>query len=374
MGKSLKGKELGVGISQRKDGLYQGSFTDCYGKRRFVYGKTLKEVTKKLNDKKHEDTIGTSIKPNDYTLEEWFEYWVKNYKANVRDSTTMCYYKRFTHIRESLGKMRLDKLNSIQFQTELNHIESTSVRELLYKDLKNMFHRAVKAHILKENPLEDVVIEHYDPGIEKRVLSDYEVDLIKEYATGTFLDFINIQLNTGMRGGEILGLTWDYVDFENNTIKVRQTYIYFTDKEGHLVTELHKPKTRRGNRDIPMTEEVKEIFLRLHKQRKEKSDDPLDNIILRSKRGNPISVNYTSKWFHALVKKINKNNPDVGFEEFTSHALRRTFATNAIKNGMNPKTLEYILGHSSFDMTMDLYCRNRSEDVREQMQKIGKLA
>ena len=376
MGKSLKGKELGLGITQRKDGLYQGTYTDSFGKRKFVYGKTLKEISKKLNEKKHENEIGISVNPQSYTLNEWFDVWLKNYKINILNTSKANIYYYYQHIRKSqIGNMRIDKINSLMIQNVINSIENYPSRRKAFTVIHDMYNRAVKLKIIKENIVDDVVVNTEDKiPANERVLNDNEVELVRQYSVPNYTinKYIIIALNTGMRCGEILGLRWGDIDFENGVIHVRHTYIIASSPSG-MIKELHNPKTRKGVRDIPMTKEAKETLIDIRTNNtKLIKDNEYKNFVFLSKKGTGIKLASINSQISNIVKSIKKHTGNE-FENFTSHALRRTFATRAIRNGMNPKMLQYILGHSSLSMTMDLYCKVLENDVKEQMKFIGEM-
>ena len=364
MGKSLKGKELGIGITQRKDGLYQGNFTDVFGKRHFVYGKTIREVTQKLNDKRHKEAIGTSTDCDNYSLNEWFDYWLKTYKTKCRNTSIAAYSIIYNNcIKEQLGSIKLSKLTPIIIQTALDKIEKKTMKVKAREVLCDMFSWAVKIKLIRENAAENVYVDTSKPPKTKRFLEDYEVDLIKKYgAKRCFYNFFIIGLNTGMRGGEIIALKWKNVDLDNNIIHVRETFV---DKyyDGKSIREDHPTKTTDGVRDIPMTKELKELLTSLKSNNNIRPDDN----VLKTRNGTILSLCNIDNSFKSIVNLINKKE-SCSMEYFSSHAIRRTFATNAVKNGMNPKVLQYIMGHSSFQMTMDLYCQLSIDTIKSEME------
>lgn len=145
---------------------------------------------------------------------------------------------------------------------------------------------------------------------EKRILSAQETKLLLDSSKGGMMcPIFVVALGTGMRIGEILGLTWDCVDFEN--------------------------------------------------------------LVFTSKTNNPLNASNIKDSINYIVAKINRENPDFYFEHLTPHGLRHTFATNCIERGMTPKTLQKIMGHSSLQMTMDLYCHVREDTLKEEMEKVA---
>ena len=113
MGKSLNGKELGKGISQRKDGLYQGRFTNRFGKKQTVYGNTLNEARKKLREAQYEDEKCLNVVTKDITLDEWFEVWMNTFKKNCRDSSKESYKTEYDRLQKALGWRKLTSLNLV---------------------------------------------------------------------------------------------------------------------------------------------------------------------------------------------------------------------------------------------------------------------
>lgn len=103
MGKSLNGKELGKGLSQRKDGLYQGRFVNRFGKKQTVYAKTLNEVRQKLRNEQYEDEKALNVVTKDVTLDEWYEIWMDTCEKNCRASTKETYAGHYRRIQKALG-------------------------------------------------------------------------------------------------------------------------------------------------------------------------------------------------------------------------------------------------------------------------------
>ena len=166
-------------------------------------------------------------------------------------------------------------------------------------------------------------------------------------------------LNTGMRMGEIIGLTWDSIDFDN----------------GDAIYEFHPPKSKAGKRRIPMSKQVKEMLL----EQKQWHDNlakrfnavpGFEDLVFTSKTNRPLNASNIKDSINYLVARINIGNPDINFQHFTPHCLRHTFATNCIEKGMRPKTLQKLLGHNSLQMTMDLYCHVHDDVLKEEMAAI----
>lgn len=379
MGKSLKGKELGKGITQRKDGLYQARFVNRFGKRQTIYAKTYNDITKKLRDSQYEDEKQLNIVNSNMTLDEWYVVWLETCKMNCRDTTKRTYKIQYNRLREELGWRKLKDLNLVVIQKAFNHLKTDSSRRDCKAVLVDMLNRAVEADLLNKNAALSVntKIERKE-AVEKRVLTTEEIKLLYQSSKGSQLyPFFVVALNTGMRIGEILGLTWDCVDFDNNMLRVEKTLCHLPNN-GNAIYEFHPPKSKAGKRNIPMSKQVKEVL----QEQKAWHDGILtrfqpqagfENLVFTSKTNHPLNASNIRTAILYLVDRISEVNPAEKFERFTPHCLRHTFATNCIAKGMRPKTLQKLLGHNSLQMTMDLYCHVLDETLKEEMAIVAEM-
>ncbi len=379
MGKSLKGKELGKGITQRKDGSYQARFTNRFGKRETIYAKTATEITRKMREEQFKDDKQINFVDNDITLDEWFDIWMDIHKRNCRNSTKRTYEINYNRLRESLGWRKLSTLNLLTLQKAFNDLLSDASRKSSKTVLVDMLNKAQEADLVLKNIANqiNVVVDNMQRE-EKRILTQQEIDILLESSRDNRLyPIFVVALNTGMRIGEILGLTWDCVDFEKNMISVTKTLSYLSnDGRGHY--EFHPPKTRAGKRRIPMRIGVKSVLENQKRIRQEMERHILpqkgfEELVFTSSFNNPLNAMNIKDSINCLVKRINKENPGIEFKHFTPHTLRHTFASNCIASGMNPKTLQRILGHSSLQMTMDLYCHVLDETIVKEMSSICEM-
>lgn len=379
MGKSLNGKELGRGITQRKDGIYQARFTNRFGKRQTLYAATVTEITKKLRDEQYNDEKQLNVIGAGMTLDEWYEKWITTCKKHCRDTTKRTYTIQYNRLKESLGWRKLSRLNLIILQDAFNQLETDKMRCDCKALLVDMLNSAVEADILHKNIAVGInpIIDN-DSREEKRILSDKEIEIIlQESKGGQLYPFFIVALGTGMRIGEILGLTWDCVDMEKGTILVNKTLCYLPGN-GKALYEFHQPKTKAGKRMIPMTVDVRDAFrdLKIRKDRIAIRHNPrvgMENLVFCSKTNNPVNEANIRGAIRHLIKKIIGKYSEQHFELFTPHGLRHTFATKAIAKGMRPKTLQKILEHNSLQMTMDLYCHVEEYTLKEEMSLMGKV-
>lgn len=151
MGKSLKGKELGKGISQRKDGLYQARFINRFGKRQTIYAKTYNDITKKLRDAQYEDEKQINVVTSNMTLDEWYNVWMTTCKKHCRDTTRRTYSVQYNRLREELGWRKLTNLNLVIIQNAFNNLKSDKSRRDCKALLVDMLNRAFESDLVNKN-------------------------------------------------------------------------------------------------------------------------------------------------------------------------------------------------------------------------------
>lgn len=151
MGKSLNGKELGKGITQRKDGLYQGRFVNRFGKTKTIYGRTLNEIRQKLRKEQYEDENAINVITKEVILDEWYQIWMNTCKKNCRNSTKETYAGHYKRIQKELGWRKLTSLNLIMIQNAINDLDSDNERKNSKKILVDMLDKAIDSDLLTKN-------------------------------------------------------------------------------------------------------------------------------------------------------------------------------------------------------------------------------
>ena len=372
MGKSLNGKELGKGISQRKDGVYQGRFTNRFGKKQTVYAKNLKEVRQKLRDEQYEDEKCLNVVTKDVTLDEWFDVWMNTCKKNCRNSTKESYITHYERIKETLGWRKLTSLNLIILQEAFNELCSDNARKNSKKILVDMFNKAIDTDLLTKNVAKQInTVISKEQKKERRVLTAEETEVFLEEAkSSSYYNLFVLAFETGMRIGEIMGLTWEDIDFNKKVLYVRHTLCYFR-KDGKYIFEMHDCKTVNSKRTIPLTTKAYDALRRQQFQKKrieskgKMAPEEYKNLVFVTKNNRPTQQFIVQETIDLLLNHIREK--DLTFERFTPHCSRHTFATRCIERGMQPKTLQRLLGHASLQMTMDLYCHVTDDTLVEAM-------
>lgn len=245
-----------------------------------------------------------------------------------------------------------------------------------------MYNKAIDADLVLKNiamQINTVVTKDGNPE-EPRVLTENETKLFLQVAEKyRYFNEYSLALETGMRIGEILALKWSDIDFVNRAIYVNRTLVYVKceDKDdpnyGKYRYLFHPPKTDKGKRRIPMTLKAYQVLKRQELWKNgiaakgHKAPEGFEELVFVTTRNTPISPRDADKIMQDISKDINRL--DSGFEPLSPHTLRHTFATRCIERGMNPKTLQIILGHSSIQITMNLYCHVTEDTLISEMSK-----
>ena len=377
MGKSLNGKELGNGISQRKDGLYQARFINRFGKRQTIYAKTLNEVRHKLRTEQYNDEKAINVVDENMTLDEWFDIWLSTCKKNCRSSTKGSFITHYKRIQEELGWRKLTSLNLIVMQEAFNKLKTDNARKNSKKILVDMLNKAVDTDLLVKNVAKQInTVIAKEEKKDRRVLTIRETELFLEQAKGTFYENLFIlALETGLRVGELSALQWEDIDFKKKVIHVKHTLCYFS-KNGKYVFEMHDTKTNNGKRTIPLTAKAINSLKCQNLQKQEiilkgkTAKEEFQNLVFVTKNNQPTQQFLINQCMQLVIQNMNKAGID--FSPFTLHTLRHTFATRAIECGMNPKTLQKLLGHGTLQMTMDLYCHVTEDTLFLEMENFEK--
>lgn len=370
MGKDLRGKELGVGISQREDGWYVARYTNKRGKRVQKIFQKLQECRQWLADAQYTDEHSNIDFPEEMTVNAWFEYWIGIKKRTVRYNTIRNYTERYhRNIEPIIGKKRLSAVNSIHCQTIMNRMAdaryATSTINQTRITLFNMLDYAYQNDVIRKNPCNKVVKSDRGKNSKKKEALTIAAQrtFCNTMVGNTYEYQYRFLLQTGLRTGELVGVKWSDVDWEKHTLTISCSMEYRHSTKEWRIGE---PKSKSGYRTIPLTEEAIEI-LRLQKKKKQSiSIIPIEwsEFVFLCRKGTPVKNSTYDTMLFKLCEKAD-------LPKFSMHVLRHTFATRCIEAGMKPKTLQTILGHSDIGITMNLYIHTTEDEKYKEIDKIA---
>lgn len=372
-------------IRQRKDGLYEVRITSkpdpATGKKQRIsrYAKT-REQALKIRSELQLQYGGNAAVPTSMTLGEWLPHWLELYaRPSVRHSTYVSYegYVR-KHLVPALGAVPLNKLVPADLQRfylcklQEDHLAPKTISNL-HACLHRALQQAMKEQMIPSNPCDAVDLPRKETAEISVLTREQQAKLMQESYRHRYGVFIRLALSTGMRIGEIVGLRWDDIDFTNRILFVRSTLNRLPTVDGESKTQLFvgSPKTKNGRRSIPLFDAIISDLADWRKTQEtdaQLTQSAYENTgyVVTNEFGKPIEPRTFRDHYIRILKAA-------GLPHFTFHALRHTFATRAIEQGMDVKALSKILGHASVGFTLDTYAHLLDDHKRESMMLMQEL-
>lgn len=376
MAKDLNRKELPKGISLRKDGRYMAQRIH-EGKRYILYNRDLKELKNKFRDLQYELDHGLYAKQENITVVSWFNVWVEIYKEpSVKKGTIALYKDIFNrYLQNTIGSRKLKDIRGEHIQKIYNDLKkegySKSTIELVSILLSGMYKQAIKNKMIRENPVPLTTLPRVDGHKEPQIMTVCQQKIFMDYVKHSYLRVLFLlALATGMRSGELRGLEWKNIDLKNKVINIKKSLLYINND--YILDE---PKTKSSIREIPIIDsactilkehKIEQAKLRVLMGSKWKPKEGLDDLVFTSKTGYPINRDVLKQQMNYVLASIRKDG--IKYDHYTPHDLRHTFASRSIENGVQPKVLQTILGHSKLSTTMDLYVHIMPDTKAKEMQ------
>ena len=394
--KDSKGRVLKENELQRKDGTYQYRWRTSDHKRHSIYAPTLEELREKEKVVLKDKSDGIRMDAQKVTLNDVYDLWVQ-LKKGLKDNTFQNYkymYEQF--VRDDLGQHKITTLKRSDIRRFYNYlIDERCLKVATVDNIHTVLHQvldiAVEDYYLRYNISDNALKELKQARnlfTEKRkALTIQEQEI--------FLDFLKksnmyrhwypifaLMVGTGLRVGEAVGLRWNDVDFDNDTISVNHTLIYYNHAKGGCYFGINTPKTRAGERTIPMIESVREAILQEKEYQREAGIkctarvDGFTDFIFVNRFGNTQHQGTLNKALRRIIRDCNQEILDKAKDKdnvillpnFSCHTLRHTFTTRLCESGINIKVIQSVLGHSDVSTTLDIYADVTKDLKKAEMQ------
>lgn len=386
-----KNRILNRGESQRQDGRYTYKYVDAQGETKYVYAwkllptdRTPKGKREDLSLREKERIIqrdlldGIDTKGSKMTLCQL--YAKKNAgRPNVKKSTQ----RGRKYLMEALKQDKLGarSIDSIKPSDAKEWAVRMKENGFSYKTISNYkrsltasFRMAIEDDCVRKNPFDFPLSEVIEDDSKPKVALSEEQEAIlldfmkQDNVYSKYHDDVLILLKTGLRISELCGLTKNDLDFKNHAIRI--THQLLKDKDSFYIAE---PKTKSGVHNVPMSEETEKAFHRVLKRKQKpkiKEIDGYRNFLFISPNGYPMQESSYKSVLNGVVKKYNKKHEKTPLPRITPHSLRHTFCTQLAQKNMNPKNLQYIMGHASITMTLDLYAHASEAGANKEMRSL----
>ncbi len=388
-----KNRILRNGESQRSDGRYAYVYVDGNGKQKFLYSWKLESTDKVPQGKRDCMSLRDKIKmlnkdlndgitPNggEMTVLQLVQKYVGQ-KTGVRHNTEANYNFVINVIKkESFGSKRIDKVKLSDAKEWLIKMQKTDGRgyssiHTIRGVVRPAFQMAVDDDLIRKNPFEfQLATVVVNDSVTREAITRKQERALLEFVKNDkhfckYYDGIYILFKTGLRISEFVGLTKNDIEFDNHRIKVDHQL----QRKRNMEYIIEDTKTPSGIRYVPMKDDVEECFRRIINERVKPKVEPIIDgyagFLYLDKNNMPMVALHWEKYFQHICEKYNKIYK-IQMPKITPHVCRHTFCSNMAKSGMNPKTLQYIMGHSDIGVTLNTYTHVGFEDAQAEMKRV----
>ena len=391
--KDNKGRVLHNGEYQQSNGRYRFKYYDGIGKAGYLYswrldvndrtpegkkpGPSLRELEQELQVRQFGHV---ALEGGNLTVLELVKRYTAT-KIGVRESTKAGYQTTIHFLeKDPFGQRRIDQIRISDAKIWLITLQQRqgkgySTIHTIRGILRPAFRMALDDDLIRRNPfdfeLATVIVndcvtrEAITREEERKYLEFVKQDKhFSRYYEGIFILF-----NTGLRISEFVGLTTKNIDFKHHKIIVDHQLI----RSSKMQYIIEAPKTESGVREIPMSEEVEEAFRAILVKRKKPKVEPMiggySGFLYLDKNNMPMVALHWEKYFQHILAKYNSIYK-IQMPKVTPHVCRHTFCSKMAKSGMNPKSLQYIMGHADISVTLNTYTHVKFEDAEAEMKRV----
>lgn len=347
-------------IRLRPDGRYEARYTGSDGKQHSLFGHTSSEVSKKLRAATAAVDTGDWIKPQTMTFADWAEVWLRDYCTELRPNTLKAYRITLDHVLPVIGKLKLSAIKPahiqrVQAAMVAEGLKPSSVHNYMV-NLTTCLTAAVHAEIIGKNPAQVVTKVKRSETEKIHIIDRDKFDAFRAACDDQrHGNALKLMLYTGMRAGELMGLTWDDVDLAAKTITIRHQVVSNSTQQAKALTATKNGKIRT----IVVTDETVRLLRAIRQQNAENQlaagqlwydAEPDCRLVVRNKDGHEIGC-------HPLNTAAKNVGRAIGIDGLHTHDLRHSYAVAALRAGVDVKTVQHNLGHASATMTLDVYAR-----------------
>ena len=402
--KDHKGTVLPPNISQLSDLRYIWRKT-IDGKPYVIVDSSLVELKKKVIQKKADIQNNVCRVLDKSTLNQWFYKWLDLYKGNIKPVTKRNYKNYWDwYVKDSrVGKMQIGKIKRPYIVELYKYLIKEKglaygtikyVNSLVYSCLQD----AVADKLIPDNPCEGAIgkIEKTEPNKRVALTKEQQALFIDFIANSTnykiYLPLFSFILGTGCRLGETIGITWDDINFKDNSISINHTLSYkavLTGEKKEHKFFITTPKTKNSIRTIPMIDDLRKQLLKQKEYqfvlgiKNDYEVDGYKGFVFTTHTGKPYTQEAVNRVIRYIIKASNEQEQEQANKEerepvilprFSAHTLRHTFCTRFCENESNIKVIQQIMGHSRIETTMNIYSHVTKDKAEEVMNNLnGKI-
>lgn len=389
-----KHRVLRAGESMRADGKYQFKY-HIAGKPHFVYSWKLEPTDKLPAGKKPCLSLRELEKQIGYDLESQLDPMKRNITVNElverylstktgAKHSTVANYNFVKNIlkKEEFSETKIANIKTSDAKLFLIKMQNDGKGYSTVKSLRGVlrpaFQMAVDDDILNKNPFEfqlaGVVVNdsHTRTAITREQMRQFLKFVHDDNCYCKYYEVVYILFHTGMRISEFCGLTLKDIDLKNRIVNIDHQLQRTSDMQ----YVIESTKTNAGTRKLPITEEVAKCFQAIiedrEPQQREKMIDGYAEFLFYDKNNNPLVAMHWEHRFNHMVQRYN-DIYRIQIPNITPHVCRHTYCSNMAKSGMNPKTLQYLMGHSDIGVTLNTYTHLGLEDAEDELKRMEDL-
>ena len=356
---------------------FEFKYRDEFGHQHTLGAMTLQELREKERNVRRSKDDGISTGNVRTTLNDFYRLW-KNQSRTLKPNTFSNYCWMYeTFVSQTLGKKRIQEIKDSDITDFYNKLLDNGIAVNTMDSVQTILHQvfdvAVKDDVIRRNPSDEALkkLKKAYPREKKKALTPEELSRFRTVIADTvWYPVFEVMSWTGMRCGEICGLRWEDIDYDENVIHIKRTLVYYKDQvTGQMERRLNTTKTPASFRDVPLNTHI----IKALEYQKEKCPactsviDGVDGFIFATRFHGTQHQGTLNKAIRRIVKEANgQKDAETLIPYFSCHTLRRTYATNLARAGVHVAITMALMGHTDMETTINIYT-----DVQKDMAAKG---